>query len=72
MKEFSTYGIKGALYTIHQNYYTQLCKLDDEETKKIEIAAVGAGLRCGFNHTSKLKVMKLKEAMTEQDSSKWK
>ena len=52
MKEFGTDG-----GTIHKNCYAQLCELDGEETKKIEIAAVGAGLGAGFDHTSKLKVM---------------
>ena len=41
MKE---YGTKGALSSIHQNCYTQLCKLDDKEMKNIKIAALGAGL----------------------------
>ena len=44
MKEFGTDGIKGVLSSIHQNYYAQLCKLDDEETKNIENATLGAGL----------------------------
>ena len=35
MKEFGTDGIEGALSSIQQNYYGQLCKLDDEKTKNI-------------------------------------
>ena len=42
----------------------------DKETKNIKIAAAGAGLGDGFNHTSELKVMKFKEAM--KGSNKWK
>ena len=48
MKEFGTDGIEGVLSTIHKNYYAQLWELDDEETYKIEIAAVGAGLDGGL------------------------
>ena len=66
MKEYGIDRVEVVLSAIHQNYYAQLCKLDDEETKNIEIAAVG------FNHTSKLKVMKVKEAMNGPDSNKWK
>ena len=49
-----------------------MCELDDEKIKNIEIAAVGAGLSDRFDHTSKLKVMKFKVAMTVTDSKKWK
>ena len=35
--------------------------------KNIEIAAVGAGLSGRFNHTSKLKMMKFKEAINRPD-----
>ena len=63
MKEINMDSIKGVLSTIHQNYHSKLCELDDEETKNIEIATVGAGLGNRFDHTSKLKVMKFKEAM---------
>ena len=38
MKEFGTNGIECVLSTIYQNYCAQLCKLDDEEMKKIDIA----------------------------------
>ena len=55
MKEYSTDGVEGALSTIHQNYYDKLCKHDDKETKNIVIAAVGAGIGSGFDHTHKLK-----------------
>ena len=54
MKEFGTDSKKDVLNIIHQNYYAQLCELDDKETKNIEILAVGAGLGGGFDHTSKL------------------
>ena len=40
--------------------------------KNTEFAGVGAGLGIGFDHTSKLKVMRFKEAMSEPDSDKWK
>ena len=59
-----------AISTIHQNYYAQLCELDEDEAKNVEIAAVGSGLGGEFNHTSKLKVMKFKEAMNGPDSDK--
>ena len=59
MKEYNNDRVEGELSTIHQNYYTQLYKLDDKEMKNIEIA----GLGCGFHHTSKLKVKKFKEAL---------
>ena len=36
--------------TIHQSYYAQLCKLDSEEMKNMEIAAIGAGITDGFDH----------------------
>ena len=49
-----------------------MCKLNDEETKNIEIAAVRAGLGGGFDHASKLKVGKFKEAMNRPDSNKCK
>ena len=44
MKEYGTNDVEGVLSTIHQNYFAQLCELDNEEMKNIEIAAVGAGL----------------------------
>ena len=72
MKEDGTDQVEGALSTIHQHYYTQLCELDDKETKNIEIAAVGAVLGGKFDHTSKLKVMKFKEALIGSGSNKWK
>ena len=53
-KEFGTDRKKDVLNIIHQNYYAQLCEIDDKETKNIEILAVGAGLGGGFDHTSKL------------------
>ena len=72
MKAYSSDGVESALNIIHQNYYAELCKLDDKETKNIKIAAVGAWLDVGFNHTSELKVMKFKEAMKRPDNNKWK
>ena len=71
MKENSSDGVEGALSTIYQNY-TQLCKLNNVETKNIDIAAVGVGLDSRLDHTSKLKVIKFKEAMNGPDSNKWK
>ena len=56
MKEYNSDEVEGVLSTIHQNYYAQLCKLDDKEGKNIKILVVRAGLGGGFNHTSKLKV----------------
>ena len=49
-----------------------MCELGDEETKNIEISAVGAGLGSAFDHTSEQKVLKFKEAMNGPDSGKWK
>ena len=49
-----------------------MCKLDEEETKNIEIEAVGARLGGRFDHTSKLKVMKFEEDMNRPDRNKWK
>ena len=40
--------------------------------KNIKIAVVGVGLGGRFNHFSKLKVMKFKEAINGPDSNKWK
>ena len=37
-----------------------------------QIAVVGAGQGGSFDHTIKLKVIKLKEAMNGWDSNKWK
>ena len=48
-----------------------MCEVDDEETKNIKIATLGAGLGSKFDHTSKLKVMKFKESMNEPGSDKW-
>ena len=31
MKEYSTDRLEGVLSTIHQNYYAQLCELDDKK-----------------------------------------
>ena len=72
MTEYSTDRVEGVLSTLHQNYYPQLCKLDDEEMEKIEIVAVGAVLGDEFDHNSKLKVMKFREVMNGPDSNKWK
>ena len=72
MKEYGSDEVEGALRAIHQNYYTQLCKLDGEKTKNIKIAAVGAGLDGRFDHISKLKVMKFKKAMNGLDNNTWK
>ena len=40
------------------------------KTKNIEIAAEGARIGGEFDHTSKLKVMKFKEAMNRPDEHK--
>ena len=55
----------------NQNCYAQLCELDEDSIKNIEIAAMEAGLGGGFDHTSKLKVMKFKEALNQPDSNEW-
>ena len=72
MIKYCSVGVEGALRTIHQNYYAQLCELDDKETKNIEIEAVGDRLGDRFDHTSESKVMKFKEAMNGPDNDKWK
>ena len=72
IKEYDFDGVEGSLSIIHQNYYSQLCKLDDKESKNIKISMVRSGLGGRFDHSSKLKVMKFKEAMNGPDSSKWK
>ena len=41
MKEYSSNQAEGVLSTIHQNYYTQLCKLDEDEKINIKIKDVG-------------------------------
>ena len=64
--------MEGVLSTIHQYYNTQSCELDEDETKNIKIAAIGARLGGRFNHISKFEVMKFKEATNGPDSSKWK
>ena len=45
------------------NYYALLIELDQEEIKICKIDIVGAGLGSGFNHTSKLHVIKYNEAI---------
>ena len=72
IKEYSSARVEGELSRIHQYYYAQLWKLDEDETKNIEIAVVGTRLCGRFNQTSKLKVMKFKEAMNKPNSNKWK
>ena len=67
LKEDGSDKIEGAFTTIHQNYRTQLCKVNEDETKNINIAAVGARLGGGFDYTSKLKVIKLKKAMKQPE-----
>ena len=52
INKYDSDGGEGALSAIHQKYYVPLCKLDDKETKNIEIAAVGSGPGGGFDHTS--------------------
>ena len=47
-----------------------MCELDEKEMKNIKIAATGAELGDGFDHTNKLKVMKFKETMNRPDSNK--
>ena len=70
MKKISSDGVEGTLTTVHQNYCTQLCKLDEGETNNINIAAVRARLGGEFDHTSELKLMKFKEAMSGLNSNK--
>ena len=57
---------------MYQNCCAQLCELHDKEKMNIDISAVGAGLGGCFDHASKLKVMKFKEAKNGLDSNKWK
>ena len=38
MKEYGSDIEEGALSTVHKNYYAQLCKLDEDETKNIKMA----------------------------------
>ena len=64
-------GIEGTLSNIQQNYYAGLCNLGDEETQIFEVATVGAGIGGGFVLTSKLRVMKYKEAISSPDSNEW-
>ena len=64
-------GMEGALSTIQENYCAQLCKLDEEQIENIEIVATGAGLGGGFDHTSKSKVLKYKQAINGPDGNKW-
>ncbi len=52
--------------TTYHNYY-QVLENDETEEKDPEIAAVGAAIGGGFDHTSKLIPIKFKEAMTWQD-----
>ena len=59
MKEYGSDRVEDVISTS----YAQLCELDDNETKNIKIAAVGAGLGGRFNHT-------FKEAMNRSDSNK--
>ena len=72
MKAYNSDGVEGALSTIHQNYCTQLYKLDEDVTKNIENAAMGAGLGGRFSHNRKQKVMIFMEAINRLDSNKWK
>ena len=72
MKEYHSNGKEDVLSTIHQHYYAHLCQQDEDETKNIKIAAVRAMLGGGFDHTSKQKVMKVKEAMNGPNNNKGK
>ena len=49
MKKYGSDGVEGALSTIHQNYYIQRCKLDEDETMNIKISAMEAGLGGRFD-----------------------
>ena len=51
MKEYNTDKVESALSTIHENYYTQLCELDEDEIKNIEIAVMETELGGAFDHT---------------------
>ena len=70
MKEYGTDRVEGLLSTKHKNYYAQLCKLDDKETKIIEIAVVGFGIAGRFDHNNELKVMEFKEERNRPASNK--
>ena len=54
-------------------YQMDLCALSMDNIDQIEeeISLVGAGLGGGFDHTSKLKVIKYNNAMKTKDSDKW-
>ena len=63
-----------------QNYYDRLQEIEDQEMKLsaevangyVEYANVGAGVGCGFGHTSELKRLKYKQAIDGPDSARWK
>ncbi len=56
--------------TTYHNYY-QVLENDEIEEKDPEIAAVGAAIGGGFDHTSKLIPIKFKEAMNRPDKDEW-
>ena len=56
--------------TTYQNYY-QVLEDGEIEENDPEIAAVGAAIGGGFDHTSELIPIKFKEAMTRPDKEEW-
>ena len=47
------------------NCYALLAEIEQEEIKNCEVGLVGAGICGGFNHNSKLHVMKDKEIIID-------
>ena len=47
-----------------------MCKLDDEERKNLGVSPLGAGVSGGFDHTSELKVMKIKNDINGLDNDR--
>ncbi len=54
----------------YHNYY-QILEHDETQEKDPDIAAVGAAIRGGFDHTGELIPIKFKETMTWLDKDKW-
>lgn len=70
------YNPETCVTAIQKNYYAALAEICEDKVRMFEdatykIAAVGAGLGGGFEHTSELKVMKYSEAMSGPDKKEW-
>ena len=52
---------------VKMNYYASLADLEKDELENCKVGLIGAGVGGGFNHTSKLHVMKYKETINEHD-----